>query len=61
MMNVRYVGRNAAQVIKHKEVKHVHICDVCYDGFVGDTTFDNHKRLVHLNSVHFFLRKSLKS
>ena len=56
-----YVGRNAAQVIKHKEVKHVHNCDVCDDKFVGDTIVDNHKRLVHLNSVHFLLRKSLKS
>ena len=45
-----YVGRNAARVIKHKEVKHVHNCDVCDDEFIGDTTFEKHNRLVHLNS-----------
>ena len=45
-----YVGRNAARVIKHKEVKHVHICEVCEYEFIGDAEFERHKKLVHLNS-----------
>ena len=45
-----YIGRNAARVVKHKEVKHVHNCEVCEDEFVGDTNFEKHKKLVHLHS-----------
>ena len=45
-----YVGRNAARVIKHKEVKLVHICEVCEYEFIGDAEFERHKKLVHLNS-----------
>jgi hypothetical protein len=44
-----YVGRNAARVIKHKEVKHVHKCDICGDEFeyIGDAEIKRHKNLVH--------------
>ena len=52
-----YVGRNAARVIKHKEMKHVHIYEVCEYEFIGDAKFERYKKLVHLNSDTVLTKK----
>ena len=52
-----YVGRNAARLKTHIEVKHMHLCSHCTDRWnVGDTIFKTkeefleHNRLVHENT-----------
>ena len=40
-------GCNAARVIKHKEIKHVHKCDICGDEYIGDAEFEIHNNIVH--------------
>ena len=44
------IGWNEARVVKHKEVKHVHNCEICEYEFIGDAEFEGHKKLVHINS-----------
>ena len=57
-----YVGRNAARVIKHKEVKHVHKCDICGDKFehIGDAEIERHKNLVHHCAENILTEKELE-
>ena len=38
---------NEAQMIKHKEVKHVHKCDICGHEYIGDAEFKRHNNRVH--------------
>ena len=47
-----YTARNKARLVKHIEVKHVFICDICKecDGemkYRGEAEFLRHQQLVH--------------
>ena len=55
-----YVGRNAARVIKHKEVKHVHKCDIFGDEYIGDAEFQRHNNIVHHSAEIIFTEKEFE-
>ena len=52
-----YVARNEAKLDKHKELKHVHTCDICKNTakeYHGDHIFKMHNDLVHINGDKAF-------
>ena len=51
-----YIARNEARLVAHKEIKHIHVCDLCnnFGKEYGDEKFEKHKSLVHENGVKAF-------
>ena len=53
-----YVARNEAKLDKHKEIKHVHTCNICKNTaqeYHGDNIFKTHNDFVHLNGDKAFI------
>ena len=46
--------------MKHKEVKHVHTCDICEDEYIGDAEFDRHNNIVHHSAEVILTKKEFE-